>query len=88
MDSAASWETTASLTSLLIFSLIFLSVPPHLPLIFFLSSSPDGEMRSDTVTTGSPFLQCLFFFFFWQLKSLWDFSHRNIKAFISTGVIP
>lgn len=60
MDSAASWETTASLTSLL----IFLSVSPHLPLVFLLSSSPDGEMRSDPATTGSPFLQCFFFFFF------------------------
>lgn len=86
MDSAASWETTTSLTSLLIFSLLlFLSLSPHPPLVLLLSSSPDGEMRSDTATTGSPFLQRLSF---WQLKFLWDFSHRNIKAFISTGVIP
>lgn len=63
MDSAASWETTTSLTSLLIFSLLlFLSLSPHPPLVFLLSSSPDGEMRSDTATTGSPFLQRLFFF--------------------------
>lgn len=61
MDSADSWETTTNLTSLIFSLLLFLSLSPHPPLVFLLSSSPDGEMRSDTATTGSPFLQLLFF---------------------------